>query len=90
MERLNKKRLRHHNKRLGVKMYMDLYKLKDLLKELCNYYKLNGYPDMLLSPRANMNEYGYSCCATCNNSMHKGDPKKKPPKLSIANGFVVG
>ena len=60
MKRLNKKGLRHHNKRLGVKTYMDFYKLKVLPKELRNYYKLKGYPDMLLSSRTNMNEYGYS------------------------------
>ena len=36
-----------------------------------------------------MNEYGYLCCAACDNSMHKRDSKKKPPKLSIANGFVI-
>lgn len=58
--------------------------------DLRNYYKIKDYPDMLLSPRANMNKNGYSCCETCNNSMNKRDIKKKPPKLSIANGFVIG
>ena len=89
MTRSNKKRLRHHSKRLGVKTYISFCKLKDLLIELHNYYKLKGYPDRLLSPRANMNEYGYSCCAACNNSMHKRDSKKKSPKLAIADGFVI-
>ena len=37
-----------------------------------------------------MNEYGYLCCTTCNNAMHKRDSKKKPPKLSIANWCVIG
>ena len=69
---------------------MGFYKLKDLTKELQNYYKLKGYTDMLPLPRANMNEYGYSCCAACDNSMHKRDSKNKPPKLSITNGFVIG
>ena len=82
--------MRQHNKRLRVKTYIDFYELKDLPKEMLNFYKLNGYPDMLFSPRANMHEYGYSWCAACNDSMHKRDSKKKPPKLLIANGFVIG
>ena len=45
---------------------------------------------MLLSPIANTNQYVYFCCAACNNSMHKRDSKKKSPKLSSANGFVIG
>ena len=87
---LTRRLLRPHNKRLGVKTYKNFYKLKDFPKEMRNYYKLKSNSDMLLSRRADMNECGYSCCTTCNNSMHKRDRKKKPPKLSIANGFVIG
>ena len=90
VRRLNKNRLTPHNERLGVKNYKKYYKLKDMPEDLRNYYKVKEYPDMLLSPRANMNKNGYSCCATCDNSMNKRDKKKKPPKLSIANGFVIG
>ena len=90
VKRLNKKRLRNHNKRLGVKKYKEFYKLKNMQNDLRDYYKVDGFPDMLLSPRANMNTKGYSCCVTCENSMNTRDIKKKPPKLSIANGFVIG
>ena len=90
VRRLNKNRLTPHNERLGVKNYKKYYKLKDMPEDLRNYYKVKEYPDMLLSPRANMNKNGYSCCATCDNSMNKRDRKKKPPMLSIANGFVIG
>ena len=90
VRRLNKKRLKFHNERLGVENYKNFYKLKDIPKDLRNFYKVKDYPDMLLSPRANMDENGYSCCQTCDNSMNYRDRKKKPPKLSIANGFVIG
>ena len=90
MKRLNKKRLRNHNKRLGVEKYKEFYKLKNIQNDLRDYYKVDDFPDMLLSPRANMNTKGYSCCVTCENSMNTRDIKKKPPKLSIANGFVIG
>ena len=90
MKGLNKKWLRHHNKRLGVKIYMDFYKLKDFPKELRSDYTLKGYPYMLFLPRAIMNEHRCLCCAACDNSMHKTDSRKKPPKLSITNGFVIG
>ena len=90
VKRLNKKRLSLHKERLGVENYQKFYKLKELPEDLRNYYKVKDYPAMLLSPRANLNDSGYSCCATCDNSMNKRDRKKKPPKLSIANGFVIG
>lgn len=90
VKRLNKKRLSLHKERLGVENYQKFYKLKELPEDLRNYYKVEDYPAMLLSPRANLNDSGYSCCATCDNSMNKRDRKKKPPKLSIANGFVIG
>lgn len=46
---------------------------------------------MLLSPRSNLNESkGYSCCESCHNSMKPYLRDKKPPKFSIANGFVIG
>ena len=77
-----------HNK--WLRPNKDFYKLKDLQKQLRNYYKLKGYSDMLLSPSANIIERGYSWCTTCNYSIHKRDRKKKPPTLSIANGFVIG
>ena len=89
-KRLHNKWLRPHNKRLGVKTCKDFYKQKDLPKQLRNYYKLKGYSDMLLSPSADMIGRGYSWCTTCNYSIHKRDRKKKPPTLSIANGFVIG
>jgi len=44
----------------------------------------------LFSLRVNTNKDDYSCCVTCDNSMNKRDSKKKPPKLSIANEFVIG
>jgi len=90
VKRLKKGRLNDHKKRLGVENYKTFYKLKDIPKDLRNYYKVKGHPDMLLSPRTNKNKKGYSCCTTCENSMRTRDIKKKPPKLSIANGFVIG
>ena len=46
---------------------------------------------MLLSPRANHVEgKGYSCCATCKNSMTPRYRDKKAPRFSIANGFAIG
>ena len=74
--------LRHHNNRFWVKTYIDFYKLKVLPKEVCNYQKLKGCLDMLISPRGNVNEYRYSCCAACKKSMYK--------TLSIDNGCVNG
>jgi hypothetical protein len=90
VRRLNKNRLSPHNKRLGVENYKKFYKVKDIPEDLRNYYKVNKYPDMLLSPQANMNKNGYSCCVTCNNSMNKRDKKKKPPKLSIGTDLSLG
>lgn len=90
VKRLSLVQLKHHKIRLGVTNYEKFYKHKTLSSELRGFYKVKGLPDMLLSPRANKNEKGYSCCRTCHNGMRQSKRDQKPPKLSIANGFVIG
>ena len=90
VKRLSLVQLKHHQIRLGVTNYEKFYKRKTLSSELRGFYKVKGLPDMLLSPRANKNEKGYSCCRTCHNGMRQSKRDQKPPKLSIANGFVIG
>ena len=46
---------------------------------------------MLLSPCSKFKKVkGYSCCESCFFAMRLSLKDKKPPKLSIANGFVIG
>jgi len=46
---------------------------------------------MLLSPRANyLDKKGFTCCTTCQDAMWPSKRNDKPPKFSIANGFVIG
>ncbi|KAL7524887.1 hypothetical protein ACHAXR_002212, partial [Thalassiosira sp. AJA248-18] len=90
VKRLNQKQLKVHEERLGVEKYKKFYNLRDVPDDLRNYYKLKGFPSMLLSPRSNKTNKGFSCCTTCHEGMRASNKDKKPPKLSIANGFVIG
>ena len=90
VKRLKGKQLKVHEERLGVQSYKEFYNLRDLPEDLRNYYKLKGFPSMLLSPRSNKTNKGFSCCSTCHEGMRASNKDKKPPKLSIANGFVIG
>jgi hypothetical protein len=59
--------------------------------ELKRQYSVRGLPGLLLSPRARKGRLGYSTCSDCFYDLKYKKPKNtKPPKLSIANGFVIG
>jgi hypothetical protein len=58
---------------------------------LIKQYKMKGFSNMLLSPRANKNKKGYSMCSLCYTSLkQKSKSSTKPPKFLIANGFAIG
>ena len=94
---LKSKTLKDHRERLSVEKYKQFYNLQEPLnsedprKDLWEYYRLSGFPGMLLSKRARKNDKNeYSCCCNCFNKMRPSSITKKPPKLSIANGFAIG
>ena len=91
LKRLNKLQLRAHEKRLSVDQYMSFHNLKGIPSSLRDHYKVSGFPKMLLSPRSNFKKgKGYSCCESCFTAMKPSLKEKKPPKFSIANGFLIG
>ena len=90
LTRITKQQLQEHKERLSVTKYEE-FQGKHLHPNVVRYYHLRGFPGMLLSPRANHVEgKGYSCCATCKNSMTPRYRDKKAPRFSIANGFAIG
>jgi hypothetical protein len=59
--------------------------------ELKRQYSVRGLPGLLLSPRSRKGRLGYSTCSDCFYDLkYKKPTNTKPPKLSIANGFVIG
>ena len=91
LKRLNTKQLKAHENRLSVDRYLSFYNIDEVPTSLRNYYYVSGFPKMLLSPRSNLKKGdGYSCCQSCFTAMRPCLRDKKPPKLSIANGFLIG
>jgi hypothetical protein len=54
-------------------------------------YEVDGLIGLLLSPWSRRYSNGYATCSVCYSGMQpKVADKKTPPKLAIANGFVIG
>jgi hypothetical protein len=87
-----------HKERLSVKRYKEYYGFdpdlvgtNDPLESLWKYYEVTGHKGMLLSKRANrVAKKGWSCCEGCYSAMRYSKRNKKPPRMSIANGFAIG
>ena len=94
---LSSEKIEQHRNRLSVSKYKEFYNIQDnnntedQLQDLWDYYHLPGHKGMLLSKRARKNsKQKYSCCCGCFNAMRASRKDKKPPKMSIANGFAIG
>jgi hypothetical protein len=64
-----------------------------LKPEVRNQYVINNVDlkVLLLSPRSRITSKGYSTCSCCFSGMQLNMANKKsPPKIAIANGFVIG
>ena len=81
--------IRAHKNRLSVKAYEAHYNTK-LPQCLVDQYKVCYLPGMLLSPRATSLGTLFATCLTCYEGMKRQRINKPPPRLSIANGFVIG
>jgi hypothetical protein len=88
--KLTKEDIGAHSERLGVKSYEEYYQTT-LKAEVKKQYQVQGLQDMLLSPRSRKNPDGYTTCSVCYTRMQPQIASKKtPPKIAIANGFVIG
>jgi hypothetical protein len=90
---LSKEDILNNKHRLSVESYEMHYRirLKDDLKIQYSVVDCD-LDDILLSPRAWVKDNCYCCCSTCHSSLICGSAEEKdnPPKLAIANGFVIG
>ena len=86
-------KLADNEKKLSVTSFENYYRMKlpSILREqyLCiDDDKL--LDNLLLSKRSKKSEKGYMCCASCKLSLVRNKTVKGPPRLNIANGFVIG
>jgi hypothetical protein len=90
---LSKEDILNNKHRLSVESYEMHYRI-DLKDELVLQYQVQDCElhGILLSPRARFKDNSYCSCLTCHNSLVCGsaEEKENPPKLAIANGFVIG
>jgi hypothetical protein len=91
MQWIEKKTLLLHSKRLGSKEYEEHHGLT-LPESLKRQYMVIDpeLKDLLLSPRARIQNTEYMCCSSCKSSLRPHMKDKVPPRLAIANGFVIG
>ncbi|EJK53546.1 hypothetical protein THAOC_26999, partial [Thalassiosira oceanica] len=78
-----------HKDRLSVESYEREHgDLHEMVKE---YYAVEGFVGLLLSPRAPRRGDGFVCCSTCRNGLRAARARLvTPPKFSIANNFATG
>ena len=87
---ITKAQLKVHRHRLGVHEYEQFHGVS-LRPELIKQYHVRGCTNLLLSPRAKRLRQGWMICGSCKRSLsHAKRISTKPPKESIANGFVIG
>jgi len=92
IRKLTKGQISLHKKRLSVDTYEEDYETT-LKPEVIKQYQINGddFKGMLLSPQSRKYLDGYATCSVCFSGMQSHmSTKRTPPKLSIANGFVIG
>lgn len=90
VHRMAKETLKKYEPCLGVTSYEHFHNER-LHPLLIKQYRVKGLRGMLLSPRANKNKDGYSMCSSCYTTLRRNSQSDtKPPKFSIANGFVIG
>ena len=90
VHRMKKETLKKYEPCLGVTSYEHFHNER-LHPLLIKQYRVKGLRGMLLSPRANKNKDGYSMCSSCYTTLRRNSQSDtKPPKFSIANGFVIG
>jgi hypothetical protein len=87
---IGKENTEKYESSLGVESYENFYN-KRMHPLLIKQYKVKGFSNMLLSPRANKNKKGYSMCSSCHTGLkQKSKSSTKPPKFLIANEFAIG
>jgi len=88
---IEKDTLLEHSKRLGLKEYEEHHSLTLPESLKCQYMADDPQlKHLLLSPRARRQNNEYMCCTSCKTSLRPHMTEKAPPRLSIANGFVIG
>jgi hypothetical protein len=89
---LSKDNIIAHTQRLSVESYKKYYETV-LVPEVRNQYMIDDgkLKDLLLPPRSRKNQKGYSTCSCCFSCMQPNMTRKRfSPKVTIANGFVIG
>ena len=91
IHQLSKERILLNKHRLGVATY-EKHFVTSLNPTLVKQYEIQDLQGLLLSPRSYREGDNFEACSCCNSSLIPSVAKKstKPPKWSIANGFVVG
>ena len=90
IKHLKEKDIKQHKHRIGVASYEKYYKTK-LHRDLVKQYRVPRMPGLLLSPRSRKTDRGYETCSTCYTGMQRWCIRRdRPPRDSIANGFVIG
>ena len=90
IKHLKENDIKQHIHRIGVASYEKYYKTK-LHEDLVKQYHVPRLPGLLLSPRSRKTDRGYETCSTCYAGMQRWCiTRHRPPRYSIANGFVIG
>jgi hypothetical protein len=91
MQWIHKETLLQHSMRLGLKEYEEHHSVA-LPESLKLQYMVDDpqLKHLLLSPRARRHNNEYMCCISCKTSLRPHMIETAPPRLSIANGFVIG
>lgn len=86
---ISRERVLRHKDRLSVESYEREHGiLHEMVKE---YYAVEGFDGLLLSPRAPRRGDVFLCCSTCRNGLRASRASLvTPPKFSIANNFATG
>ena len=86
---ISRERVLRHKDRLSVESYEREHGiLHEMVKE---YYAVEDFDGLLLSPRAPRRGDGFLCCSTCRNGLRASRATLvTPPKFSIANNFATG
>ncbi len=90
--KLTKGQILLHKKRLSVETFEEDFETT-LKPEVIKQYQINGddFKGMLLSPQSRKHLDGYATCSFCFSGMQSHmATKRTPPKILIANGFVIG
>ena len=86
---LSKAQIKAHSQRLSLDEFEKFYQIQ-LPDWLVEQYTVSGLKGLLLSPRAPKIRSKYVTCLNCYNNMSPLQIDKAPPKMSIANGFLIG